>query len=453
MSRAWLPLVLLLVGAGARAAPSDTNTCPGDAELRRALRVDDPLAAVACRVVERATLRGALVPAAGGASARVVVQLVWEGDRDGNGVRGTVDLPRLNHWRMAPRADAWKIEVAPANLQGADWWRADVTATGAQDASVAQDGSVAQTMVAFFKFKRGRLRRLWTGLGDRHEIRRDSCRLDTVADFAILDSGQLARDRRTTAVISSAKPPAAQAAATSSPTCLAPPPQRQTFAVADDGIDADFTPSDEFLALARENHLLSLRARTSVDALGLFMRNSLAIVSKVGDEVMKAPSSDPDGSQASMTISGAGAYLMDSGGRSGLNWPNILKVVPPDALPLARALATLRNDEGAWIADGGEYGGCHQPGDATAALIAVADAWRDAGPAVRAAFQPVLDADLREMSGDACFCDGQDKQPDLQRALDGNAAIIKDLPGGRKAGRQLRSLMSDKYLRFNCVPG
>jgi len=189
------------------------------------------------------------------------------------------------------------------------------------------------------------------------------------------------------------------------------------------------------------------------DALGLFMRNSLAIVSRVADEVMKAPSYDPDGTQASMTISGAGAYLMDSGGRSGLNWANILKVVPPEALPLARALATLRNDEGAWIANGGEFGGCHQPREGTAALVAVAGAWRDATPAVRQAFQPVLAADLREMSGDACFCDGPDKQPELQRALDRNAAVIKDLPGGRKAGRQLRSLMSDKDLRFSCVPG
>jgi hypothetical protein len=435
MSHAW-PLVLVLTTASVQAGPLDGKTCPPDGDVRRALGVERATAPVTCRIVEHAALMAAVVPASGGAAPHVVVKLSW----DTGSLSGQIDLPRMAAWHMPASAAASKIDVAPANLKGADWWRVDVTATA------QEDPAMAQTMVSFFKTHSRKLRRLWTGLGDRHEAR-NGCRLDTVADFAILDTWALVRGKRTTRALAEQTASAAGAAATPSTRCLATPPTRQTFAVADDGVDADFPLSDELVTQARENHLLSLRARTSTEALGLFVTNSLAILPQVELAVMNA------GSGVSMTTSGADAFMMDSSGGSGLNWTNILSIVDPTALPLARALAELRNGDGAWSSPASDYGGCHHPEDATEPLRHVTTAWRATSPAIRRAFEPVLAADLREMSEDACFCVGPDKRSELQRALDRNAAIVKDLPGGDRTARALRALPSDKYVRFNCSPG
>jgi hypothetical protein len=432
MPRVW-PLMLLLTTASVQAQPLDGKTCPPDADLRRRLGVERATATVACRVVEHSALTAAVVPANRGAAAHVVVKLSWET----GSLRGRIDLPRMAEWHMPASAVVSKIDVGPANLKGAHWWRVDVAATA------GDDSSTAQTMVSFFDTHSGKLRRLWTGLGDRHQAR-DGCRLDTVTDFALLDSGALARDRRTTRALAE---PAAPAAPPKSG-CVAGPPTRDTFAVADDGVDADFPLSDEFLAQARENYLLSLRARTSTEALGLFLTSSLAILPQVEQAVM-----DAGRPGLSLRTSGAEASMMDSSGDGGLNWANILAIVDAGALPLARALAELRNESGAWNSAVSDYGGCHQPEDATEPLRHVTAAWRETDPAVRRAFEPVLAADLREMSDDACFCVGPEKRGELQQALDRNAAILKDLPGGDRTARALRALPSSKYVRFNCVPG
>src|SRR3569623_408707 len=443
MWRAWLLLSSLLGSASVQAAASLPGTCPPDAEVRRVLRGELTTAPVACRMVDKehdVALVAAIVPPRAGAAARVVVGL----SAGGSLLRGQESLPRKPAQQKPKRADNKKIVVAPAGLTGADWFRVDVTA------SACKDLFVAQTMVSFFMTHQGKMRHLWTGLGDRHERRFDRCQLDTSATFQLLDSGALARDRRTTRVFRDPGGLDAGRLAKLNEACLAAAPAHDSFTVADDGVDSDVPISAPLRAAARENRLLSLRARTSPAALRSFILSSLSLVPRVRDQLMDAHTDVPN---ASITTTGASAYFLDSGGRTGLNWSGILAVVAPDGQPLARALAKLRNDDGAWVEARTDYGGCHQPESATEPLRDLVAAWQAAPPAFRDAFEPVLAADLEEMSTDDCVCAKATQRGELQRALDVNATIILPLPGGARAARALRAVPSSKTLNFDCSPG
>jgi len=436
-SLAWPLLLLLLEGAGGQAGTA--ATCPPADELRRALNVKRADAPTACRVLEHdITLMAAVVPPAGKIAGRVVIALSFNGHRR----RGQTTLPKKVSQQLPAQADRWTIDVAPAHLNGAHWFRVDVTATAGQELTT-------QTIVSYFTERRRTFRHLWTGLGDRHERHWDACQLDTASSFRLLDDGALFRERSTTRAF---RDPglAAEQLAVLDRECVAGPPTRDTFTVPEDGIDADVAIPDDLRAAARENWILSLQARSSPEALGQFLTSSLALVPRLEHALM---SGDPQVENASIEVTGASAYFMDSGGRSGLDWSRILEIVASPGQPLARALEQLRNDEGAWVEARTDYGGCHKPELAEEPLRQLVAAWQAAPEAYRKAFEPILAADLREMSRFDCVCAKPGQRRELQRALDRNAAIIQPLPGGPEAARALRGITSGDGVHFDCSPG
>lgn len=442
--RGWLGLLFLLAHPDARA--QSRPTCPPDAELRHTLGVA-PDTPVACRVERWSMLMGAVVPFTGVAGRpRILVAL-----QAGDSVRkGEAELTGSEREPL-PSADAWTIEVAPANLYGASWSRVDVTATKGQ---AGKDLFTTQTVVSFFRDDGPTLRHLWTGLGDRHEDRFDACRLDTTARFELSAAGALVRTRRTIRAVADRQDLTADQVATLQAECVAAPPDRESFVVADDGVYADVPVSTPLRSLARENRRLFLRARRSPEDLGRFIAHSLALLPQLEKEVMDATPPDPELASATISTTAGQAYMMDSGGASGLNWDGIVAAAGPRGRALALALRRLRGDEGVWISARTDYGGCHQPEQATKALRQLVTAWNAAPAGFRDAFAQLMARDLREMTTNACFCDHADQRAKLQRALERNAAVLERLAGpGPDAAAALRALLEDDHVNFNCSPG
>jgi len=180
----------------------------------------------------------------------------------------------------------------------------------------------------------------------------------------------------------------------------------------------------------------------------------MALLPELETQAMNAPSPDPDRNEASASTSGAHDYMMADSGRSGLNWDDIQAVAGPNGQALARAVPDLRNDEGIWINDLNDFGGCHQPEQATEPLRRLVAAWNAAPAAIRDAFEPVVAAYLREMDTDDCFCAGPDQKAKLQRALDRNARLLERMRGpGPDAAAALRALPENDGARFKCSPG
>ena len=105
--------------------------------------------------------------------------------------RAELDLAGLEEdaIRKIP-AEEWILSVGAAKISGEDWFRVDVTGRGGEDLLVAQ------SVVTFFRLENDQLKWLWTGLGDRAEVRFDACRLDTVAHFSRAPTGALVRSTR-----------------------------------------------------------------------------------------------------------------------------------------------------------------------------------------------------------------------------------------------------------------
>jgi hypothetical protein len=105
--------------------------------------------------------------------------------------RAELDLagPEEDAIRKIP-AEEWMLSVGPAKIPGADWLRVDAIGRGGEDLFFAQG------VVTFLQFENDQLRWVWTGLGDRAEVRFDACRLDTVARFSRAPNGSLVRSRR-----------------------------------------------------------------------------------------------------------------------------------------------------------------------------------------------------------------------------------------------------------------
>jgi len=439
--RGWPCLLALLAHPDARA--QSLPACPPDAEIRRLLGVDAETP-IACRVGGASVLMGAIVPFTGvTGKPHVIVAL-----DTGNAVRkGEADLEGTAREPL-PKADDWQIAVAPANLYGASWSRVDVTA------AQGDDRFAAQTVVSFFRGDGHTLGHVWTGLGDRHEKRFDACRLDTTARFALSAAGALVRTRHTTRTFAARPDLSADTLATLKAECVAAPPTRDSFVVADDGVDADVPLSNELRAQARENRRLFLRARRSPEDLGRFITHSLAMLPLLETEVMDATPPDPELSAASISTTAAEAYMMDSSGGSSLKWGSIVSAAGPRGRALALALGQFRGGEGAWISSRTDYGGCHQPEQATKPLRELVGAWNAAPAAFREAFAQVMARDLREMTTNACFCDHANQRAKIQRALDRNAALLERLAGpGPEAAAALRALLGDEHVKFNCSPG
>ena len=174
---------------GGVSASANAPACPADAQIRRALAVEGTNWLVACKIGDSGErqMAGLFAPRKPGASIRLVVVVV----RGEHPVRAEVELagPEEDAIRKIP-AEEWMLSVGPAKIPGTDWLRVDATGRGGEDLFFSQ------VVVTFFRSENDQLEWVWTGLGDRGEVRFDACRLATVARFSRAPDGSLVRSRR-----------------------------------------------------------------------------------------------------------------------------------------------------------------------------------------------------------------------------------------------------------------
>jgi hypothetical protein len=184
-------LFVLAAAADGGATPTAPG-CPADAEIRRALGVEGTDWQVACKLGKSGEsgerqMAGFFAAPKPGAPLHLVVAVV----RGEHQARAELDLagPEESAIRNIP-AEEWALSIEPAKIPGTDWLRVEVTGSSGEDLFVAQG------VVTFFRLENDQLKWVWTGLGDRTEVRFDACRLFTAARFSRAPDGSLVRSRR-----------------------------------------------------------------------------------------------------------------------------------------------------------------------------------------------------------------------------------------------------------------
>ena len=184
-----LAVLLLVLGGVDGGASATAPGCPADAEIRRALALEGAEWQVACKMGQsgEAQMAGFFAAPKPGAPLHLVVAVV----RGEHRARVELELagPEEDAIRKIP-AEEWMLSVGPAKISGTDWLQVDVTGRGGEDLFFVQG------VVTFFQLENDQLKWVWTGLGDRTEVRFDACRLDTVARFSRAPNGSLVRSRR-----------------------------------------------------------------------------------------------------------------------------------------------------------------------------------------------------------------------------------------------------------------
>ncbi len=433
-------MVLVAASAVGPARPA----CPGAAALRQALEVEGAAWRVACTAtkdgeVEMAAL---LPPTAAGSFPRLVVSV----RRGQSHPRAELTLDGLDRDGLkALSGEDWQVSVRPAAIKPADWVRVDITAQSGEDLRVAQ------TVTALFRVA-GPIQPLWTGASERHELRFDACSLDTTARFTLSRTGELVRARRTRRRFRDPGGVDAATLTSAKAECLATPPARDTFTVADDGLDADVTVEPSFRARARANRLLFIRASASDEAFARFVADSVALLEPLSSAVTGTPL-DPEQEMTKVAVSGAFAYSLEGGLRVSLDWKHLGAVAKPASQNLIAALQTFDGDnyQGAWIDQRTDLGGCHSPAQAEPALRKLVAAWQSASDPVRGTFRDHLTKRLTEMTSEDCFCASKGAVAKLQQEIERNAALLEGMPElGALAAQQLRALPAAPGTTFGC---
>jgi hypothetical protein len=445
------PIGMVLAAALATARPPK---CPGDEGLRRELGIEGASWQMTCTATRdgRLEMAALLSPLPPSSSPRLVVA-VRRGEVASRAEVALGDLAQDGIPSLA--GDDWRLSVRPAGIAGADWLRVDVTAM------TGEEKMLAQTVTAFFRDD-GPLVPLWTGAGERHERRFDSCTLDTSARFSLSPDGELVRVRRTKRSFGEPGEPqpqtdgdaAAPADGAGRTACVAPPPTRDAFPVADDGLAADVTVDDALRARARANRLLYVRAPGSDEAFAAFVADAVSLLEPLERAVETGKPVAPNQDVVSVRTAGAFAYLVEGAMRASLDWKHLRAAARPAGRRLVAALEAFDRDHlGAWIEPRTDLGGCHSPARAEKPLAKLVDAWLAAPAAVREAFDGYLAGRIEDMATDGCLCPPRDARESTRTALDRNAALLERLPGlGAAPAGRLRALATAPGTTFGC-PG
>ena len=222
------PLVVFLTGAQVLAA-ADAGTdaraaaCPGEPEVRRALGATGTGWWVSCHAEPSGERTMAALFDSGkrGAPLHLIVAVGGE-----HPVRAEIDLggPEADQLEKIP-AEEWELFLGPAKLRGVDWLRVDLVGEGGEDYAIAQE------VVVFLRRGKDRLQAVWTGLGDRTEIRFDACRLESRARFSLASGGDLLRTRRSRSAFSNPGGIATDLLRSLRRDCLAAEPTRDLYPI------------------------------------------------------------------------------------------------------------------------------------------------------------------------------------------------------------------------------
>ncbi|HVY41008.1 MAG TPA: hypothetical protein VHM31_23875 [Polyangia bacterium] len=230
--------------------------------------------------------------------------------------------------------------------------------------------------------------------------------------------------------------------------------------IASRALKSDIPLPTQIIESARHNRALFDRAKTSEEAFCAFVSDSISLLEPLQDAVTSdttPPSADDDDSGAyGAETAGASVYAVEGGIHTGLQWKNVLSVASPASRPLVLAMRELgAGGFGAWIDQMTDYGGCHRPESALAALKQLAAAWPAAPSCLRDAFHENVVQTLTDMTEARCFCDDQEKRKTIQQHLAANAAVLSRMADiGAPFARKLRRLASQRDAHFGCTgPG